>query len=180
MSDSSRHSNPLPRRLREAARRRRQRTLTLESLEPRLALAVMPGLPDTIAPVVRSVSLPAAGTYGTGRPLTFRVNFSEPVNVVGNQANVFLPIEVGYAMRSAQYVSGSGTRSLTFRMNVTANDVDTDGISLGRVNDSAVRDFDFAANQIQDRSGNTASDAIPAVNTSRHLTCPPVRYQFLS
>jgi hypothetical protein len=48
---------------------------------------------------------------------------------------------------------------------VTANDVDTDGISLGRVNEAAVRDFDFAAGQIQDRAGNPASDAIPAVNT---------------
>jgi hypothetical protein len=160
-----------PSHSREAARRRRSGTregaLKLESLEPRLALAVMPGLPDTIAPVVRSVALPAAGTYGTGKLLTFKVNFSEPVQVVGNQSDVFLPIEVGYAMRSAQYVSGSGTRSLTFRMNVTANDVDTDGISLGRVNDAAVRDFDFAANQIQDRAGNPASDVIPAVNTSR-------------
>jgi|GEM_PF-2722254 hypothetical protein len=159
------------RRTREAARRRRrsdrEQNLKLESLEPRLALAVMPGLPDTIAPVVRSVALPAAGTYGTGKPLTFKVNFSEPVQVVGNQSDVFLPVEVGYAMRSAQYVAGSGTRSLTFRMNVTANDVDTDGISLGRVNDAAVRDFDFAANQIQDRAGNPASDVIPAVNTSR-------------
>jgi hypothetical protein len=160
-----------PRHSREAARRRRtsdrERTLKLESLEPRLALAVMPGLPDTIAPVVRSVSLPAAGTYGTGKPLTFKVNFSEPVRVVGNQADVFLPIEVGYAMREARYVAGSGTRSLTFRMTVTANDVDTDGISLGRVNESAVRDFDFAANAIQDRAGNPASDVIPAVNTRR-------------
>ena len=145
--------------------RRRERTLSLESLEPRLALAAVAGLPDTIAPVVRSVSLPAAGTYGTGKPLTFKLNFSEPVNVVGNQADLFLPVEVNFAMRSAQYVSGSGTRSLTFRMNVTANDVDTDGISLGRVNSAAVRDFDFAANQIQDRAGNTASDVIPAVNT---------------
>jgi hypothetical protein len=159
------------RRSREAARRRRssnhERALKLESLEPRLALAAMPGLPDTIAPVVRSVSLPAAGTYGTGQPLTFKVNFSEPVRVVGNQADVFLPIEVGYAMREARYVAGTGTRSLTFRMNVTANDVDTDGISLGRVNDSAIRDFDFAAGQIRDRAGNAASDTIPAVNTSR-------------
>jgi hypothetical protein len=89
------------------------------------------------------------------------------VNVVGNQADVFLPVEVGYAMRQAQYVSGNGTRSLTFRMSVAANDVDTDGISLGRVNVSAVRDFDFAANQIQDRAGNAASDVIPAVNTRR-------------
>jgi hypothetical protein len=159
------------RRAREAARRRRRSErasdLKLESLEPRLALAVMSGLPDTIAPVVRSVSLPAAGTYGTGEPLTFKVRFSEPVRVVGNEADLFLPVEVNYAMRSARYVSGSGTRSLTFRMNVTANDRDTDGISLGRVNDSAVRDFDFAANAIQDRAGNPASDVIPAVNTRR-------------
>jgi hypothetical protein len=86
--------------------------------------------------------------------------------VVGNQSDVFLPVEVGYAMREAQYVSGSGTRSLTFRLNVAANDRDTDGISLGRVNSAAVRDFDFAANRIQDRAGNPASNVIPAVNTT--------------
>ena len=164
-------------RAREATRRRHRngRELTLESLEPRLALAVMSGLTDTIAPVVRSVSLPAAGTYATGRPLTFRLNFSEPVNVVGNHADVFLPVEVNYAMRSAQYVSGSGSRSLTFRMTVTANDVDSDGISLGRVNSAAVRDFDFAANHILDRAGNPASNAIPAVNTSRIRVDAPGR-----
>jgi hypothetical protein len=159
------------RRSREAARQRRRSDrasdLKLESLEPRLALASVAGLPDTTPPEARSVSLPAAGTYGTGSNLTFKVKFNEPVKVVGNQSDVFLPIEVGYAMRSAQYVSGSGTRSLTFRMNVKANDVDTDGISLGRVNSAAVRDFDFAANQIQDRAGNPASDVIPAVNTRR-------------
>ena len=76
-----RNSGLPSRRSREAARRRRrkidrERALKLESLEARLALAVMPGLPDTIAPVVRSVALPAAGTYGTGQPLTFKVNFS--------------------------------------------------------------------------------------------------------
>ena len=58
------HFDSRPRRSREVARRSRSgdrpRALKLESLEPRLALAVMPGLPDTIAPVVRSVSLPAA------------------------------------------------------------------------------------------------------------------------
>jgi hypothetical protein len=165
------------RRSREAARRRRSdraSDLKLESLEPRLALAAVPWLQDapgvagdTAPPEARSVSLPAAGTYGTGSGLTFRVAFNEPVLVVGDQTAVSLPVEVGYAMRSAQYVSGSGTPFLTFRMNVTANDVDTDGISLGRVNTSAVRDFDFAENQVLDLSGNAASNTIPAVNTSR-------------
>ena len=118
---------------------------------------------------MRSVSLPAAGTYGTGSALSFKVTFNEPVLVVGDQTAVSLPVEVGYGMREAQYVSGSGTPSLTFRMAVRANDVDADGISLGRVNTSAVRDFDFAENQILDRAGNPASNVIPAVNTSRIL-----------
>ena len=163
------------RRSREAARQRRrgkvQRELKLESLEPRLALAAMSGLPDTIAPVVRSVSVPAAGTYGTDRALTFKVNFSEPVKLAGDQSAVTLPVEVGYAMREAVYVSGSGTKSLTFRMTVKANDVDTDGISVGRVNSAAIRDFDFnktnAAPSILDRAGNPASNVIPPLDTSR-------------
>jgi hypothetical protein len=158
-------------RKREASQRQPVAWLKLESLEPRLALAVMPGLPDTIAPVVRSVALPAAGTYGTGKPLTFKVNFSEPVRINGDQNAVTLPVEVGYAMHEARYVSGSGTKSLTFRMTVAANDVDTDGISVGRVNSAAIRDFDFnklgITPRVLDRAGNPASNAIPAVNTSR-------------
>ena len=159
-------------RAREAARRRRrserERDLKLESLEPRLALAGLQGLPDLIAPVVRSVTLPAAGTYGTDRALSFKVNFSEPVNVIGDQSQVTLPVEIGYAMHEAQYVSGSGTRSLTFRTTVAANEVDSDGISIGRVNVAAVRDFDFTkpnvTPQIVDRAGNPASNAIPSLN----------------
>jgi hypothetical protein len=98
-------------------------------------MAVIPGITvspdlfaDTAPPKVQSVSLPAAGTYGTGSSLTFKVTFNEPVLVVGDQTAVWLPVEVGYAMRQAQYVSGSGTPFLTFRMTVGANDVDTASI----------------------------------------------------
>jgi len=119
---------------------------------------------------VRSVTLPAAGTYGTDRALSFKVNFSEPVNVIGDQSQVTLPVEIGYAMHQAQYVSGSGTRSLTFRTTIAANEMDTDGISVGRVNAAAVRDFDFTkpnvTPQIVDRAGNPASNVIPALNSS--------------
>lgn len=160
-------SRSLSRRSRQAPRRCQQ-LMNLELLEQRLALSGVSGsLADTAPPIVRSIAFPAAGTYGTGRALTFKLNFNEPVKVAGNESNVFVPVEVSYAMRKAQYVSGSGSRSLTFRMNVTANDVDTDGISLGRVNSLAVRDFNFAANSIEDLAGNPASSAIPAVNTSR-------------
>ena len=176
----------LTRRSRKAIRRR-QPMMHLESLEPRLALASGWGLAlpniaalgssapigeargavaDTSAPFVRSVSVPAAGTYATGRMLTFRLDFSERVYV--DDPAVSLPVEVGFAMREARYVFGSGTPSLTFRMEVKANDVDTDGISLGRVSaTSAVRDFDFATSEIRDAVGNSASSTIPTVNTSR-------------
>lgn len=119
-------------------------------------------------PVVQTVSLPAAGTYGTGSTLSFVLTFNEPVSV-SNQAaaTLTLPIEIGYAMRKARYVSGSGTQSLTFEMNVTANDRDTDGISLGRVNSAGIRDFDFAANSILNSEGKSALNTIPAVNTQQ-------------
>ena len=168
-------------------RRRRQPMTHLESLEPRLALASGSGLAlpniaalgssapfgevrgpvaDTSAPSVQAVSVPAAGTYATGRMLTFRLDFSERVYV--DDPAVSLPVEVGFAMREARYAFGSGTSSLTFRMEVKANDVDTDGISLGRVSaTSAVRDFDFATSAIRDAAGNSASSTIPTVNTSR-------------
>ncbi len=149
---------------REKAPPQVQRVMNLELLEPRLALSTVG---DLAPPLVRSVSMPSPNTYGTGNALTFRLNFNEPVRVVGDTTQVSIPIEVGYSMRQARYISGSGTRALTFRMTVTANDLDTNGISLGRVNSLAVRDFDFARNQVLDLSGNPASNAIPAVNTSR-------------
>jgi hypothetical protein len=161
-----RHAAP---RLR-ASQRQHAASLRLESLESRLALAGLVGLPDTIAPVVRSVTLPPAATYGGGIQLLFKVNFSEPVRLTGDRSTITLPVEVGFAMREARYVAGSGTQSLTFRLNVAAHDVDTDGISLGRVNAAAIRDFDFnkasAAPRILDRAGNPASNVIPALNAS--------------
>jgi Tol biopolymer transport system component len=60
--------------------------MKLESLEPRLALAVMPGLSDTIAPVVR----PAADTSG---------------------ADVSPPVQVGHFTSQADTLSGNFTRS---------------------------------------------------------------------
>ena len=142
--------------------------MNLEMLESRLALSTLGGLPsDHTPPVVQSVSLPLPNTYGTGSVLTFRINFNEAVRVTGDLANMSVPVEVGYAMREARYVSGSGTSSLNFRMFVTANDLDKDGISLGRVNSSGVRDFDFGPNRIVDLMGNSAGSAIPSVNTSR-------------
>lgn len=140
----------------------------LERLESRCMMAA-----DTESPFVQSIALPEGRTYGTGQQLTFVLNFNERVRVDGTSGDLSLPVEVGYAMRAARYLGGSGTRSLTFRTSVTANDVDNDGVTLGRVNPlSGVRDFGFAgilSSHIRDLHGNQARDAIPAVSTRRIL-----------
>ncbi len=81
-------------------------------------------------PYVRSIVLPPKRTYGTDQTLTFTLKFSEAVTV--NDPSTFtIPVQVGFAMRNAEYVRGSGTNSLVFKMKVTANDVGA--IAVGRV-----------------------------------------------
>ena len=58
MSTSPRRSMASARGSRQAARRRRERGLELESLEPRLALAT--GLLSTLVSVVRGIARPMA------------------------------------------------------------------------------------------------------------------------
>jgi hypothetical protein len=102
---SSRDAGLPPRRSREAARQRRrsdrERALKLESLEPRLGLAAVASILDTTPPLVRSVSLPAAGTYGTGKPLT----------LTGRPT---VPVTIGGVDREPAYGEGSKTSRLTF------------------------------------------------------------------
>uniref|UniRef100_UPI0025D1309E beta strand repeat-containing protein n=1 Tax=uncultured Pedobacter sp. TaxID=246139 RepID=UPI0025D1309E len=80
------------------------------------------------APTVTSVSVPANTTYGIGQALSFTVNFSGNVTVTGTPQ---LDITLGAASKSANYVSGSGTSSLTFSYTVASGDLDADGISIG-------------------------------------------------
>ena len=131
-------------------------------------------------PFVQSVSLPRAGTYGTGTTMTFTLSFNEPVQVI--DTSVFVPVQVGFAMRNAQYVSGSGTSKLTFQLTTTATDYGA--VAIGRVSNqlepgatAPVRIFDFqgmghqqSAAEVQnakiiDAQGNPVSDTIPALDT---------------
>lgn len=136
---------------------------------------------DAGQPFVQRISLPSRGTYGTGTTMTFALNFSEPVRVA--DPTVTLPIQVGFAMRDAQYISGSGTERLVFRLTVSANDVGP--VNIGRVStklvDGAtapVRIFDFNGvgyqqppslvvnPRIVDLQGNPVVETIPSVDTT--------------
>ena len=133
----------------------------------RRALSLIEPIPSSTAPVATSVWLPNVGTYGTNAPMTFVVNFDQPV-VVTN-ANVALPIEINYVLANAEYVSGSGTGSLLFSLSVPAEELDPSGIDLGVVsNQTGIRVFDFG-NRIVARNNPAlaASNTIPTVNTSR-------------
>ena len=134
----------------------------------RRALSLIePVASPSTAPTVTSVWLPNVGTYGTNAPMNFVVNFDRPV-VVTN-ANVALPVEINYVLSNAEYVSGSGTGSLLFSLNVPAEELDPNGIDLGVVsNQTGIRVFDFGERIVARNNPALAADnTIPTVNTSR-------------
>lgn len=98
--------------------------LELQSLEPRLALAVA----DTIAPTVKSIAAPRAKTYAAGSTLSFKATFTEKVFATGVPT---LPITIGDTVRQATWNGkGSGGKSLVFRTTVQAGDLAPSGVSI--------------------------------------------------
>jgi len=79
---------------------------------------------DTIAPTVLQVTSPDAnGTYGVGKTITIQVSFSEAVTVTGGVP--YLLLNAGNGAR-ANYTSGSGTSTLTFKYTVGAGENSSD------------------------------------------------------
>ena len=71
---------------------------------------------DTTAPTVTSlVASPAKAALNTGKTVALTLNFSEPVTVAGGQPTLTLNDR-----GTATYVSGSGSKALTFNYTVAA------------------------------------------------------------
>ena len=118
-------------------------------------------------PLVESIILPNDGIYGVAEPLFFSLRFNS--NVFVGQTTPQLPVEIGYRMRHADYLGGSGTNILDFALNITPNDLDLDGISIGVIDSvTGLRDCHFTSS-ITDIRGNSASGTIPALNTNNIL-----------
>ena len=118
-------------------------------------------------PWVQAITLPSDGVHGGAEQLIFSLNFND--NVFVGQATPQLPIEIGYRMRHAEYLGGSGTNILDFALNITPNDLDLDGISIGIIDSiTGLRDGHFSSS-ITDIRGNPASGTIPALNTNNIL-----------
>ncbi len=118
-------------------------------------------------PWVKAIELPNDGIHGGAEQLIFSLNFND--NVFVGQATPQLPVEIGYRMRHAEYLGGSGTHTLDFALKITPGDLDLDGINIGIVDSiTGLRDFDFSS-AVKDIRGNQASDIIPDLDTKNIL-----------
>ncbi|MGL6646043.1 cadherin domain-containing protein, partial [Aeromonas caviae] len=110
-------------------------------------------LVDTTAPVVSGVSsTTAAGTYGVGSVISIQVSFSEAVTVSGTPQ---LTLETGATDRTINYVSGSGSNTLTFNYTVQAGDTSADLDYLSSVA------LGLNGGTIRDAAGNNATLTLP-------------------
>ena len=91
---------------------------------------------DRDAPGITSVGVPASGTYVAGQHLDFTVNLSEAVIVDTSGGTPRLAVDIGGSIAWAEYLSGSGSNALTFRLTVASGQLDTNGIALGASLDS--------------------------------------------
>ena len=81
-------------------------------------------------PAVTAVAIgapPVGDTFQRGEVIEVAVTFNKQVDVTGTPQ---LALMIGATTRQADYASGTGTASLTFRYTVAMGDADTNGISI--------------------------------------------------
>lgn len=136
----------------EAEGRRRLQPLPAQSAH-KVDAALDAAAPRVEEPVT-IVSTPSGAAYANQEVVRLEVRFNEIVHVSGTPQ---LAISVGRQTRNAAFLSGSGTRTLTFAYVVVAGDFDADGI--------AVAPEALTGGTIEDAAGNAADryfDGLPA------------------
>lgn len=116
---------------------------------------------DSKAPAITSVGVPANGTYVAGDALDFTVNFDEAVTVdtTGGTPRLAITLDTGGTVY-ANYLSGSGSTALVFRLTVANGQQDSNGIAIGtnlQSNGATLRDA--AGNDTQTALNNVPSTA---------------------
>ncbi|MEE2672020.1 MAG: fibronectin type III domain-containing protein [Bdellovibrionota bacterium] len=93
-----------------------------------LSLPLTPNvLVDSRVPTITSITPPADSTYTDGQNLDFVFQFSEAVGI-GSTPRLAIELDSGTVY--ADYLSGSGSDSITFRYTIQAGDYDSDGIAF--------------------------------------------------
>ncbi|WP_020680921.1 DUF4347 domain-containing protein [Marinobacterium rhizophilum] len=115
---------------------------------------------DGIAPAVTSVGVPANGTYVAGQNLDFSVIFDDSVviDTAGGTPRLAVILDTGGTVY-ADYVSGSGTSALLFRLTVAGGQLDTNGVTL----DSSI---ELNGSTLRDAAGNDAGTTLNSVGST--------------
>ena len=128
--------------------------------------------PDTTAPAITSVSVPASATYAIGQALNFTANWAESVDIGGVPAINFT---IGGQTRQANYASGTGTAASLF--SYTVQEGDEGGISVtsltldgGTIRDAALNDANLTLNAVGNTSGITVDGVRPIVSVNSAST----------
>ena len=114
---------------------------------------------------------PAARTYFGGDQINLQVHFGFPITVTGTPR---LALQLGSNTVYADYVSGSGTPTLTFRYTVGATDVDLDGMQL------TSNTVDLNGGALTDPEGAPAVLAFPGSLTGVIVNAPGPLVQMVS
>ncbi len=127
---------------------------------------------DGVAPTVTSVAVPANGTYVAGQNLDFTVNLSEAVTVdtSGGSPRIAVTLDTGGTV-FANYLSGSGSTALVFRLTVASGQLDSNGISVGgailvngaTLSDGLGNDADPGLNNVASTTGVQVDAVAPGV-----------------
>ena len=106
---------------------------------------------DGVAPAIASAAVPADATYRIGQLLNFTVTYNEvvTVNIGSGRPFIDLTLDTGGTVQ-ANYLSGSGTNTLTFRYTVGSGRQDTDGIV-------AASSITLNGGTLRDAAGNNAA-----------------------
>jgi len=116
---------------------------------------------DTQVPTVSNVTSSSTnGTFSIGDSVSIQITFTEAVTVSGTSR---LTLETGSTDRAVDYVSGSGTTTLTFTYTVQAGDSSTD---LDYVSTSSLA---LNGGSIVDAATNTATLTLPAPGATGSL-----------
>jgi len=118
--------------------------------------------PIATPPTVTAInSSTGNGSYKVGDTVSIQISFSESVVVTGTPQ---LTLETGSTDRVLNYVSGSGTNSLTFTYTVQAGDTSAD---LDYASTTALA---LNGGSINDSSGNTGVLTLPGLGASGSLS----------
>ena len=116
---------------------------------------------DAVVPSISSVDV-SGGHFSAGDSIDIQVNFTENVMADTIPGIPQIPLMIGDSKKFATYQSGSGTKTLTFRYTVLANDNDSDGIAMGNR-------VELRNGTIRDSFGNNAILTLIPPNNLAHI-----------